>query len=202
MTVSNNLKIRGASWKKYDTARLQISVGQPYHEGTDFAKTVEWVAANFKRTIVCVNDTLQRYNGPGAGEAGKNWIERNNNEIRKLPDVEIIRWDYWLDHADFPALHAEVKNKYERDLIFRKAIDEECISFVTRQKSAGMGAALERSKAYLLEECAVFQIMFRTPAADIYPGSTLIPCQIFKGEAGKGFTRVEPSRFSEKRQFS
>lgn len=196
MNVSNNshLKIRGASWKKYGSARLQISVGQPYHEGADFAEAAAWAASNFEKTIICVNDTLQRYNGPGAREAGNAWLERNKKTIDELPNVEVIRWDYWLNHPDFPSLYAELKNKYKTDPSFREAVDYEAAAFAVRQKPISMGAFLERSRAYLLEECSAFQIMFRTPAADIYPGSSLLPCQIFKGDEGKGFTRVELKR--------
>jgi hypothetical protein len=191
MSALSDLKIRGSSWKKYDTARLQISVGQPYHEGSDLVALVKWVSEHFKHTIVCLNDTLQRYNGPGAEEAGSAWMERNMNVVNMLSSAEIFRWDYWLNCPDYPALHAEVKDKYRNDLVFRKVIDDESMVFALRQKPNNMGAFFERSKAYLLEECAAFQIMFRTPAADIYPGSTLIPCQIFKEDEGKGFTRVE-----------
>ncbi len=196
MNVSNNphLKIRGASWKKYDSARLQISVGQAYHEGTDLAETVAWAASNFKKTIICVNDTLQRYNAPGAKEAGDAWLERNKETINKFPNIKVTRWDYWLDHPDFPSLHADVRNKYKTDPLFREAVDNEAMAFAVRQKPINMGTFLERSRAYLLEECAAFQIMFATPAADIYPGSSLLPCQIFKGDEGKGFTRVELKR--------
>lgn len=191
MNASNELKIRGASWRKYDVARFQISVGQAYHEGLAFSKTADWASRNFTKVIVCVNDTLQRFNGPGAKEAGSAWIERNKNIISTLPDVEIIRWDQWLDHPDFADKHAEVKNLYKKDPAFREAVDLEAMTFAVRQKSNNMGASIERSQLYLLEECAVFQIMFRTPAADIYPGSSLLPCQIFKEDEGKGFTRVE-----------
>ena len=52
----------GAGWNAFDTARLQISVGQPYHEGDKLAATADWVRHRFGRVIVCVNDTLQRFN--------------------------------------------------------------------------------------------------------------------------------------------
>jgi hypothetical protein len=196
MNISNDshLKIRGALWRNYKTARLQISVGQAYHEGHHLSETVKWVCANFDKAIVCVNDTLQRYNEHGAEEAGTAWIERNKEILNSLPDVQIIRWNHWLYHPDFPDLHADVKNRYKTDAVFRDAVDHEAMSFAVRRKPQSLGAFMERSRAYLLEECAAFRIMFRTPAADIYPGSTLLPCQIFKNEGGKGFTRVEVRR--------
>jgi len=48
----------GAAWRDYDTARLEISVGQPYHEGAKFEATVDWVKHRFSHSIVSVNDTL------------------------------------------------------------------------------------------------------------------------------------------------
>lgn len=192
MNVSNDfLKIRGAIWKKYKTARLQISVGQSYHEGYQLSETVKWVCANFDKAIVCVNDTLQRYNEPNAEEAGAAWIERNRNILANLPNAEIIRWNHWLYHPDFPGYLADIKDRYKNDPIFKEAVDCEAMAFALRRKPQSLGAFIERSRAYLLEECAAFRIMFAIPAADIYPGSTLLPCQLFKNDGAKGFTRVE-----------
>jgi len=140
----------GAGWQEFDTARLQLSAGQPYHEAEKLRATFNWVGQRFEKVIICANDTLQRFNhemdGLTPSEAfskaesdGREWIERNISSIRSLPN--------YTDFERFADL----------------------------------------SKRYLLEETAVFSIMFKTEAAvDIYPGSTLLPCTIFQGQTVDG----------------
>lgn len=185
-----NLKIRGATWKLYDTGRLQISVGQSYHEDDAFRQMCSWTAQNFNRTIVCVNDTLQRHNGKN--EDGAAWIQRNKTSLALLPQLEIIRWDYWLNHPHYTERKKDMSRLYAQDTTIRKNVDEEILAFAARKKPKDMLDFSLRSRAYLLEECAAFQIMFQeTKAADLYPGSSLLPCRLFKGEPGKGFTKLE-----------
>ena len=60
------------------------------------------------------------------------------------------------------------------------------------------------SKQYLLEETAIFAMMYdRDRAVDVYPGSSLLPCTLFQGREIEGapqglergaFTRIDFSR--------
>jgi hypothetical protein len=52
----------GADWQRFDTVRLEISVGQQYHEGQKMAATLAWARTRFRGVAVLVNDTLQRFN--------------------------------------------------------------------------------------------------------------------------------------------
>jgi hypothetical protein len=105
----------GAAWRDYDTARLEISVGQPYHEGAKFEATVDWVKHRFSHVIVSVNDILQRFNlmfERGLSEsramsvarhAGSEWIRQQRPVLLRLPGYELCRWNEWLSHPGFSA---------------------------------------------------------------------------------------------------
>ncbi len=187
---ASNLKIRGASWKGHDVARLQISVGQSYHEGEIFRATCQWARENFSHVIVCVNDTLQRHNG--SFEPGQKWINRNKEALDLLPNKEVFLWDHWVSHPDYAQQRADVLDHYFNDPSIRAEFDNEIMAFAKRKKPADMFAFASASRAYLIEECAAFRIMFQTDAADIYPGSSLLPCRLYKNDQGKGFTKIEP----------
>jgi len=203
----------GAGWQSYDVARLQISVGQAYHEGQELKAALRWAKQNFSKTIICVNDTLQRHNLEFSGlsveeafrqsnDAGREWVERNLPLIRTIPEHEIIRWENWRSDSKFLAKLEQVEKLYDSDELIRQAIDNEISNFwhrITKRQSLSASYDFARfhqhSKAYLVEECAAFQLMFeKQEAADIYPGSTLIPCTLFKTgkaeTAGKRFTRI------------
>lgn len=208
------IKVKVADgWQDQTVARLHISVGQDYHEGEKFQATVAWARGNFDDVIICVNDTLQRHNFIFQGKtpeeahriskaAGEDWIERNTTpEMRTDPHVKIVRWDDWIHLDNYDDTLNRVSNRISTDMVYGKAIETEAVNFWERMKKrSGFKSDdqkddfVEHSKNYLLEECAVFSMMFRrAKAADIYPGSTLIPCQLFKPNkiATRGFTRID-----------
>lgn len=207
----------GASWQNFDTARLQISVGQAYHESEKLKATFNWVGQRFEKIIICANDTLQRFNfemeGLSAEEAfdraesaGREWIERNIPHIRNLPNYQIHRWEDWRTREDYQQALDEVYALYNDNDEFRAAIDQNVLDFWNRQNRplSDFERFKELSKSYLLEETAVFSIMYKTErAVDIYPGSTLLPSTIFQGRKIEGapeglgmghFTRIDFKR--------
>jgi hypothetical protein len=169
----------GARWKSYQAARLQISVGGERHEGEKFEATIEWVRHRFDKAIVCVNDTLQRFNFMNDGHdecaaykkslrAGDAWLARHETTLSRLPGLEVYRWDDWKGD-DFIARHEQVLDLYRRDRGFQEAIAD--------------GIKNSLSKDYLLEEIAVFSLMHeQCKAVDIYPGTLPKAMSIFKGE--------------------
>lgn len=203
----------GAAWRQFDLARLQISVGQPYHEGEKFRATVEWAKPRFRRgVIICVNDTLQRHNAISEGStpssalaftvaAGDAWIKRNAPALSLLPDMSVSRWEDWRHDAEFPFELARKHRQYDEAPAFRKEVDAEVMAFWERRaKRVGPDDPMtfetfqRHSVAYLLEECAVFPLMAkRDRAVDIYPGSTLLPCKLQSdGRLGsRGYTRID-----------
>lgn len=212
----------GRQWDAYSTARFHISVGQEYHEGEKFKATMQWAKHRFDKVIICVNDTLQRYNyvykeGVSDSEAmmmaenaGREWLERNLPTIRALPSCEIIRWNSWLDHSDFSSERSFVQDLYDADENVRTLISTDVMTFWKRRKVREDGetyADFEKFKAastaYLLEETAAFFMMFkRDVAVDVYPGSVLLPCVLAekylnipnRNLGGGSFTRIDFSR--------
>lgn len=213
----------GAGWRSYGTVRLQISVGQPYHEGDKLAATLDWVRHRFDHVVICVNDTLQRFNFrfedglsdeaafKKAHDAGTAWIERNRHIIETLPSVELHRWEDWKARPEFANAKLTTDAFYQSNREFHEAIQANVTAFWRRQNfSEGLTgqyrfAEFERyARAYLLEETAVFSMMFRDhQAVDVYPGSVLLPCVLFQGRRVEGapdglergaFTRIDFSR--------
>ncbi|NJN46011.1 MAG: tRNA-dependent cyclodipeptide synthase [Candidatus Competibacteraceae bacterium] len=206
---------RGNSWKEFASARFHISVGQPYHEGEKFAATMAWAKRRFEQVIICVNDTLQRHNYHFNGMEetaalelaqvrGNEWIDRNSRAFSNVPHVELYRWEHWRNHPDYACQYDKINQQYQAGRPIRKAIDDEVMLFWQRRQKNGLvaahrlGAFQHYSTQYLIEECAAFCVMFQQDeAVDVYPGSVLLPCALFKNESslGKhGFTRIDFSR--------
>lgn len=169
----------GAVWRNYRVARLQISVGGDRHEGEKFKATVEWLKHRFDKVIVCVNDTLQRFNYVMEGmseeealkyslAAGREWVSRHMDEIRDLPNVEVYRWEEWKDSA-FEKAYQNVLELYDESPEFRNSMEKS-------QKNS-------YSREYLLEEIAVFSLMYqKEKAVDVYPGTLPKVMSIFQDQ--------------------
>lgn len=193
------VKVKGdSSWRFFDSCRLQISVGQEKHEGEKFNATIAWAATRFKKVVICVNDTLQRYNlmaelglteeiaRERAFEMGTRWIGQVlAPHLDK--DPVIIRWDYWLNHPDYPEVLKKINGLYAENEVFRSAVEAEIDVFMLRRENSGQPVTQwhkSLSRRYLLEESAVFPLMFQHDrAADVYPGTTLLPVRL--AEEGK-----------------
>ncbi len=212
----------GAIWRSYSWARLQISVGMPYHEGEKFEATVNWVKERFEGVHICVNDTLQRYNYISkyniceeqaqkiCQQNGENWIKDNLKYLENIPQYELHRWEDWKKRDNYETYLHQINELYRTNPEFYSAVDLNVEQFLDRQsKKRDMSLSDKRrfayfSREYLLEETAVFAIMFEEcVAVDIYPGSVLLPCIFFRERhlegAPKGlsqgiFTRIDFAR--------
>lgn len=202
----------GARWTNYDIARLQISVGQEYHESEKLRATFNWASHRFEKIIICVNDTLQRFNLEHDGytpeeafrisqERGDEWLKRNADLIASIPNTEIFRWEDWKAKPEYQKSLEEAESKYKTDSSFRREVDTEIEAFWLRKKKReglnsdfGFHKFKKFSLPYLLEEIAVFPLMFeRNRAVDVYPGSTLLPCKLSdtRDLGQRGFTRID-----------
>lgn len=215
-TGKYSVKVKnGAGWHVFDTARIQVSVGQYYHEDEKLKALIEWAKHRFDKVIICINDTLQRHNLEADGmepsaalalseAAGREWLERNMKFIRSLPNYGLKRWEEWRSHPDYEAELERMHKLYEKNEVFRAQVDEEVLAFWERKikrdpsvKSSDFEDFKKHAVEYLLEECAVFLIMNkRDNAVDLYPGSTLLPCKLraVKGLGTRGYTRIGFSR--------
>lgn len=166
--------------------RLEISVGQPYHEGEKFRCTLEWARHRFGKIIILVNDSLQRFNymfeeGLSEKEAhakasreGTQWIARNMAAIASLPDFEIYRWDAWKRSQGYFEDLYKARTLYNNNEEFKAAIDEAITETWSRRDIAEKrrDEFFSLSRDYLLEETAAFSIIYKTfKGISAYPGS-------------------------------
>lgn len=191
------------AWQNFDTARLQISVGQEYHEGDKLRALTNWCRARFNKVVFCVNDSLQHYNlmfeksleeDAALSEAlsmGDEWLRRNMPVIKGVENVKIVRWDEWKARPAYPKGFLQVEWLYTNNMEFKAEIDRNIDAIWKRRTSLEphlypahkFSDFFKLSKRYLLEEMAAFSLMYETETAiDIYPGTTLFAATAFKGK--------------------
>ena len=156
------------------TVLLMISVGQYYHEGEKFEKTVLKLGKRCKDCVVMVNDTLQKYTlkigskqtleqlSHIAKHAGDMWIYRNQPALDKMGVPYIFkRWEDWLNCTDYNEAREQVDSLYNYDNNFRQAIKATTDRFIERyiKRKEGTTFDIEYEKQlcleYKLEDCAV-----------------------------------------------
>lgn len=177
-------------WVAYSSCTLGISVGQPYHEGDKFAAMVEWAARHFDHIRVDVSDSLQRHRLIGEGipaeEAARTSLREGDRWIARAMPVlgncgkhcTVVRWNEWLRHADFPAVHGAYTRLAQSDAVLSAAIAADIDGFTARREKHAVIADAEAirtaSQAYLLEELAVITLQGRQQSsARLYPGPEL-----------------------------
>lgn len=180
------------TWRAFDTLRLEISVGQPYHEGDKLRAALQWAAPRFGRTVILCNDTLQRFNlqfeqeisGPAAfalaRRAGDEWLYRNLPAIAAtLPAYEIYRWEAWKRASGYFDALAATRRLHRDYEPFRAMIDGAITEIWDRRcdrthayRHARRAEFYALSTDYLIEEVAVFAVAYRNlPGISAYPGS-------------------------------
>lgn len=189
-TGAYKVRVKQGRWQGYDTARLEISVGQPYHEGEKFRAAVAWARERFPNVVLLVNDTLQRFNMmfetrlPEAeaeritGRLGDEWMERNSDATA---GCLIVRWNDWKSKPDYPQTHRKTLRLFNTNRRFRAAITNAIAEVWDRRCEEGTPYAPERkdeffrnSRDYLLEETTILAMAYRTfPGVSVYPGSFL-----------------------------
>lgn len=167
---------------------LTISVGQVNHEGDKFLSTVMAVDKKFSFCTVMVCDSLQRFTMKFVSSLsleeihresnflGDEWIKRNLKALRQLSiPYSISRWDCWISHPHFKNKKFLIDELYINDKHFKEIVDNTAYSFVVRKLdilTVDKMYAINLSKQYLLEECAVMLIQ-----ADDMNGFEIYPSQ-------------------------
>ncbi|MFY0599295.1 MAG: hypothetical protein JXR03_06455 [Cyclobacteriaceae bacterium] len=183
------IKPRGMSWQDFDTVRLEISVGQPYHEGEKLKSAIEWAVNRFDNLMVIVGDTIQRYTLKFENNlkeleahrqsfvAGDLWLERNASTLKGLP---VIRWDDYRLNDRFETVHDQVLTLYHGNKEWRAQVDNAIDdTWKRRQKTKAHIYTPERhdeylsnSLALLIEETATLALMYQDyPGISAYPGT-------------------------------
>lgn len=212
------------SWQRFDVSRLQISVGQDYHEGEKLRATLGWLKARFSVVKVCVNDTLQRFNlmfeeGLDSAEAykvcrqsGLAWADKYKADIENNKSADMVHWDFWLNHAGYPLVRKKIDGLYLGNSEFRGLIDQNIHEIWSRRSAkkpeiyseTRFQEFFDLSRQYLLEEISVFSMMFENERAiDVYPGTTIFAATVLQGRILQGapdglgqghFCRIDFSR--------
>ena len=177
-------------WQRADTVRLQISVGKPVYEGDKFFALCEWAAQRFDHVELIVSDSLQRHNLMMSGamdEAaahrisnldGEAWLLRNARAITQITTPEIIRWDTLIADPRFNLARVHLDYLYQIDASFSAALEGTIDAFWQRNTEAWATQqerldARMHSRAFLLEELAVFTYLCAPAGLDVYAGSWL-----------------------------
>ena len=183
--------------------RMEISIGQPYHEGEKLASALQW-AERFDRVHLLMGDSPQRYNlmfeqamPEAAAERiararGDEWLARNSAILGRHSRFEISRWNDWKHRKDYITTRWQIGRLYRDHAAFRDAIDAASRETFTRRAYTGWDAFAALSREYLLEESAVFALAYNELGGfSAYPGSFLDTWDMFTAnhipEAPAGF---------------
>lgn len=153
---------------------MPISVGQKIHEGDKFTAVIKLINQSFQRCTILVDDSVQRHTigitNQGntevlykiAVEEGDAWLVRNQDAIVLLEiPYQIMRWDDWFNKPQYIDSYLRVKQQYDTNQDYKKAIDANIDDFLTRYLSNFPELVIDYERAvalcltYLLEECAV-----------------------------------------------
>lgn len=185
----------GDEWRSYDTLRLEISIGQNYHEGQKFLCTTDWAKSRFKNVVVLCNDTLQRYNLAliHGGEPddylhktfreGSEWIRRNWSA---LSGIRIARWEDWRSASDFATASENSWSLYRENLTFQNAVLDSIRAVYERRLLRGAVSENDKDRFfrlsldYLMEETAGLALAYRDyHGISAYPGTFLEMWRMF-----------------------
>lgn len=190
MSSMYRIKVMRNERQGFDHARMQISIGQEYHEGEKLKAVTVWASRHFKRVSVNLCDELQRYNMVKPGIApdsltsqaialGDDWLQRNGDVIKTLPKLKITRWNDWKQDTAYDRAVKMTALLYKNDDGFKTLIDLKA-HYIWEKKNNNRAFQDEikthfitASTAYMLEEVAVTQVMSTPDIAEIYPGSFL-----------------------------
>lgn len=164
---------RTPEMKAASRCSIEVSIGNPYLDGDYLFAIVEWVNRTFQECVVNLGDTLYRHNlietlgeeeaHRAARSLGNAWIARNAAALDSLRiPRRIIRWDHWLSHPEFPALHQKIRAYYRSNDFFRAIVGRDVAKFLERQSHLQNGGSIKESCVnYILEELAADSLFAR-----------------------------------------
>ena len=145
MSSEYRIRVVKSELGDFDNVRLQISVGQPYHEGNKFFATALWVSQSFKNIHINLCDTLQRHNLIYQGYTpftafdkslvlGKQWLDRNSPALRLISGLKITHWEDWKAKAEWPEALKKTRHLYANDPVFFDLVEKSVSLFWDRRR--------------------------------------------------------------------
>lgn len=175
--------LSGATWRKFKSARLDISLQNPKQVGEKFEATLLWALNNFEHVEISLADTLQRHTFSAdyninldkaynlTLREGDMWLHYHDNIIKKF-NIPVVRWDDRIINPKFDLYCQMVRDLYLSDLAFKKLVNKDCNAFMLRRGYSEEQRLLVLN--YILEEQAVFSMLSQKEnSIGIYPGSIL-----------------------------
>jgi hypothetical protein len=174
-----------------------ISLHSWNHVGEALDAMVDWInrEGRFNQLIISLSDTLNAPNyevdtvmsreesSALARVHGDGWLERNAERLARLDSrfsPRVIRWDYWKhEHGDKTEdYRKQFEHAFEKNEEFRRVLASDIQGNFERRfadRSAAFKAHhFDKSKEYLIDELAVYSVMFeRFPGTKLYPGREL-----------------------------
>jgi hypothetical protein len=173
----------------YDPSQVCImpaSVGQTAHEGLRFKEDLLTIGRKYGTVLILPADTLQRHSDliytdlPAdcddlgalarleveSEQRGTEWLERIQPYIEEAQKqnitIYISRWNDWRAHPEFQAKLEAIKEMYESNEKFKRAIQTSVNDYIKRVASkkgtVDEAKAITCSTRYKLEECAIISI--------------------------------------------
>ncbi len=180
---------KGKGWQEHSHCRIQMSLRNERYEGDKLFAVLEWASARFEKITFVLSDTLLRHNLMHeldipeqeaylqSKKMGNEWLERNSF-IHSFKNINIIRWDEYLNNTSFNKNFSATNNAYNTDCQLNQAVNEVVKNFWSRKKN-NFGAYeifAKQGVQYLLEELTVFGYMFDNKAIDVYAGQWISGC--------------------------
>jgi hypothetical protein len=171
-----------------------VSVGKEKFEYKWVERFVNFVReVKPKKIFIVVADTLQRYNievdeniNPlqafhESTKRGNEWVNKYKPLFSNLKksdiDYEFVHWETLKKDVDFEHYFHKIKKLDEKDSFFKAALAVSSKEYTNRPSRIIADAiyqkAEENSRQFLIEECAVFQVLAKDKdnLAIVYPGA-------------------------------
>jgi hypothetical protein len=178
MSLAISLRAPEGDKKEFSGATSLFSVSMGIDkilvQGKCLEKIVEAINPIFSKCDIVISDTLQRFNlmlrYPDmseekalqvAADIGNNWLEKNENILKKLNiPFKIYKWNDWLNHQDFQRHYEYVCNLMNEEPDFAISIMHSIKEYFKRKTKQDdsdvlLNKAMPLAYNFVLEEAAV-----------------------------------------------
>jgi tRNA-dependent cyclodipeptide synthase len=182
--------LTGSGWQGQKKCRIQMSLRNPKYEGDKLYGILEWASTRFKEVDFILSDTLLRHNlmfeeGISEKEAhiksqklGTEWLDRNSHYFNEFENIQIVRWSDLISLSCLNDYLEILTTTFLNNPELKNSVNGVVNGFWSRKyNSDGVYELFAKNGVnYLLEELAVFGILFEDKAIDVYAGQWVSGC--------------------------